>query len=127
MSSASFVGPFLGDFLVALPSSNASSTSVVIHSLFLSFYSALLIMQMLQFHLAGIYKLFISILRNMVRQSEVCCTFNRFKDSFFCATVHSKAVQTYAPMFFFVVVLYVCVLFFFFLFFAKDNYFIALL
>ena len=69
MSSVLFRRALVGDFLVALPSSKASSTLIVIHKFFLFQFVSILpyvIMQMSEFHLVGIYSLFISILRNTV-------------------------------------------------------------
>ena len=52
----------------------------MIHRFFLSFYfySALCYHAIVRISLGGVYKLFISILRNMVKLSEGWCTFNRF-------------------------------------------------
>ena len=53
-------------------------------------------MQMLEFHLAGIYKLFISILRNMVGPSTPLTGLNFPVVCF--ATARSKAVLPYVPI-----------------------------
>ena len=101
-----------GDFLVALPFSKASSTLVGICYDSWDFYFisilSYIIMQMSEFHLAEIYKLFISILRNImgirVRFGAPLTGLNSPSSVF--ATARSKAVPPYVSIICFLSILY---------------------